>query len=70
LVQNGVGERTPSKGQVLVGVLEDKWSDFYVRLMTLNSNDPKAKKLLYDMQGKTAEFNMVISDFFRAMKHD
>jgi len=48
--------------------LQEKWMKFYVNIMVLRSNDPKAAALLESIQLKSAEYNEKIMEFFEAME--
>ena len=48
--------------------LEEKWLKFYVNIMVLRSNDPKAAALLEAIRLASAEYNEKIVKFFEEME--
>lgn len=48
--------------------LQEKWMKFYLNIMVLRSNDPKAAALLQAIQYKSAEYNEKIMKFFETME--
>ena len=48
--------------------LGEKWMKFYLNIMVLRSNDPKAATLLQAIQVASAEYNEKIMTFFEEME--
>jgi len=48
--------------------LQEKWMRFYMNIMLLRSNDPKATALLEAMQQASVEFNEKAMKFFGEME--
>ena len=48
--------------------LQEKWMKFYMNIMVLRSNDPKAAALLEAIRQASAEYNEKIMKFFEEME--
>lgn len=48
--------------------LQEKWMRFYLYIMVLRSNDPKATALLETIQRESAEYNEKVMKFFEEME--
>jgi citrate synthase len=48
--------------------LQEKWMKFYMNIMVLRSNDPRAIALLETMQRESAEYNEKVMKFFEEME--
>ena len=48
--------------------LQEKWMKFYMNIMVIRSNDPKATTLLQAIQQSSAEYNEKIMKFFEEME--
>jgi hypothetical protein len=48
--------------------LEKKWMEFYINIMMLMSNDPKAAALLEAIKQDSAAYNQKIMEFLEKME--